>query len=190
MSLELNGRYANKAIREEMEIRRMNAEARLINARIRAELLKGKKQINLRKSCSQSASGNNNYILQKYRKIKQLESYIKEEKQRLLELIENPGGMLDFQDENEKALDVADRYLKKYYFSLLRENVLKMGWLSEPDWSDDFKVLLWWNELLPMLDRETVKELYTFFQVDEKDREVEQVMRKMIVEQYRRLGLK
>lgn len=189
MSLELNGRSANEVIQEEMEIRRMNAEARLINARIRAELFKGKKQMNSGKSASQPAYGNN-YILQKYRKIKQLENYVQEEKQRLLGLVKNPEGMLDLHDENEETLDIADRYLKKYYFSLLRENVWNMELLPEPKWSDDFNVLLWWSKLLPMLDRETIKELYTFFQVDDKDREVERVMRKMIVEQYRRLGLK
>ncbi|MNW46794.1 hypothetical protein D3C74_241060 [compost metagenome] len=186
MSLELNGRNSNEVIQEEMEIRRMNAEARLINARIRAELFKGREQVNSEKSAFQPA---NNYILQKYHRIKQLENYVHEEKQRLLGLIKNPEGMLDLHDENEKSLDIADRYLKKYYFSLLRENVLKMGLLPEPKWSNDFEILLWWNKLLPMLDRETVKELYMFFQVDDRDREVEQVMRKMIVEQYRRLGL-
>lgn len=54
---------------------------------------------------------------------------------------------------------------------------MKIGWLPEPNFLNDFKVLLWWNKLLPMLDRETVKELYKYFQVDERGREVEQVMR-------------
>ncbi|GIO42271.1 hypothetical protein J41TS4_20290 [Paenibacillus apis] len=188
MSLELKGHSANEIIQEEMEIRRMNAEARLINARIRAELFKGKKQMDSGKSASPSCG--NDYILQKYRKIKQLENYVKEEKHRLLELMENPEGVFNLHLEDEQSLDIGEKYLKKYYFSLFRENVLKMGLLPEPKWSDEFNVLLWWNKLLPMLDKETVKELYMFFQVDENDREVEQVMRKMIVEQYRRLGLK
>ncbi|WP_059051363.1 hypothetical protein [Paenibacillus senegalimassiliensis] len=189
MSLNLKDLSANEVIQEEMKIRRMNAEARLINAQIRAELLKGKKQSNIMKSDLQSAS-ENTYILKKYYKIKQLDSYIQEEKKRLLKMLGSSDGMSNLHDENKEGLDIGDRYLKKYYFGLLRENVLNMGLLPEPTWSDDFSVLLWWNKLLPMLERETIQELYTFFQVDEKDREVEQVMRKMIVEQYRRLGLK
>ncbi|MNP65550.1 hypothetical protein D3C76_1611510 [compost metagenome] len=108
----------------------------------------------------------------------------------MLELMGNQEDMFDLYNEDEAALDIGGKYLKRYYFNSFRENVLKLGLLPEPKWSDEFNVLLWWNKLLPMLDKNTVKELYTFFQVDDQDREVEQTMRKMLVEQCRRLGLK
>ncbi|WP_068786909.1 hypothetical protein [Paenibacillus phocaensis] len=162
---------------EKLKIQRMNAEARLINAQLRAQLMSKEE-----KSLNEPLHDNEmKRLLEEYAMLEQMEQSIEAKKDELQLSI------LKYKEQSGKKLTLSDRYLKRYYFQHLRDVVLKRKMLPEPDWSDDMSVLLWWNKLLPMLDADTIEELWMYFLVDEKDRVVEQTMRKMLEEQRRRL---
>lgn len=118
---------------EEMKIRRMNAEARLLNARVRAKRLGDNENYpNEMKAVPQPRKDIDDFVFRKFQMIERLEDYIQEEKERLLNIMSGSKREPDFSKDSPKSLEIGDRYLKKYYFRLLTKAVSNVKLLPEP----------------------------------------------------------